>query len=334
MIFPFKKNQDVHTQTPERETPAAGALLLSRKRITLMIIECAVVLTALSAAVFAWFNSAAWYANNKEVEGSDNSIQSEVATTSLFISAGSTVDNAWNMALEKTWGADGKLYPISTRDCSTWWYVSEFGLVWNNAHTAATAQATDYTSVTTASGITETSGVATYTNSLEQATKVAYLMSEYMLYTNNGTLDVYLDPTAPITVEYGAAQGSRNLLGALRVAIVAGTGNSAVTILYAPVAESGTGNSAGATADTFYAVASANSVSTITMSTIATYQAGGTDPNFTAGTTSLGAATTSGLPVKVYVWLEGTDAQAMLGVSDDDTVGINVNVKYVGVAQS
>jgi len=178
--------------------------------------------------------------------------------------------------------------------------------------------------------------VATYDNSLDGDDKVAYAYSEYMLYTNTGTLAVYLDPTDPITVQYGINNPSVRLMNALRVGVVV---DDTLKFVYAPVTESGTGNSSGSTANTFQAVSSATAVSNATVLTnLNTYKAtstGDTSAPYSGGSaTSLGNADTAGLQVKIFVWLEGTDAQAILGESDNDLQGINVSLKYVGVLAS
>jgi hypothetical protein len=240
------------------------------------------------------------------------------------------------MALLTSWPDNAKLFPISTRDCSSWWYVDTFGTALNNAGTAYEAKATHYTSVSKNSGITVTDGAATYNNSLDGNGKVAYVVSEYMLYTNQESMAVYLDPTDPITVSYENADGSRDMRSAIRVGVEVG---GTLKFIYAPAAESGSGNSSGnLTADTFYAVNSATEVSALNtvLTNVNTYKAtatGNSDAPYSAGTaTSLGTAVPEGLQVRVYVWLEGTDAQAMLGTSDNDTQDLNVEIKYVGIA--
>jgi hypothetical protein len=157
-----------------------------------------------------------------------------------------------------------------------------------------------------------------------------------MLYTNVGTLAVYLDPDDPITVQYGANNPTVKLMNALRVGVMV---DDTLKFVYAPVTESGNGNSSGSAADTFQAVSSATAVaSTAVLTNLDTYKAtatGDTSAPYSGGSaTSLGNADTAGLPVKIFVWLEGTDAQAILGESDNDLQGINVSLKYVGVLAS
>ncbi len=87
--------------------------------------------------------------------------------------------------------------------------------------------------------------VGTYTNTMEGgASKTAYYFSPCNLYTTRGSLDVYLDPTNPITVSYTATPG-KALDSALRVGVAVG---GVMEFIYAPAAESEVGNSLGSTA--------------------------------------------------------------------------------------
>ncbi len=334
----FKKNnaQPNPAEPQKAETPAeieAEFRQQFRKKLRFQIVLMAICFFTLCTSTYAYVTQA-WYSNNREVTNADNSITSDVATNSLFISPGTTVDGLYSIGLVKTWPNTAKLFPISTRDCSTWWYVDTFAPALNDAGTAYVAKATHYTSASA----TVTDGVATYNNTLDGDGKVAYVVSEYMLYTSKDPLDVYLDPTTPITVSYEDPDGSKNLKGALRIGVVVG---GTMKFIYAPDAESGTGNSTGqSTANTFYGVTDATTVGTLATSnavitSLTGFQATATgsdiEPYAKGSATALGQATAAGVQVRVYVWLEGTDAQAMLGVSDNDLQGINVTVKYVGV---
>lgn len=309
--------------------------------IVMQLVECSIALVIFACGVFAYMTKA-WYAKNRELTGENSSVTS-ASTTSLFIERGTTLPEPKNYytSVSHQWANTAALYPISTKDCANWWYASKFENV-SDGNGNMTLQATQYTQLTagaTASTtvVAEDSNVGTYLNALEgSASRVAYLYEDYMLYTTDQDLAVYLHPTNPITVSYqDNGTTARQLNEALRVAIVVGDGNGALKLFYAPITETGSGNSANAVTG-FSNVKNATEVEAFTMSTISNYQAAAVqgDPyTFTAGTTSLGTAGTSGLHVRVYIWLEGTDAQALIGVSDKDIKGINVNVSFVGVAQ-
>ena len=335
----FKKNNaKPNTTATEAENESSEKTVMTRlrKRMRLQFVFMIIALVALCSSSYA-FVTQAWYSNNRETTSTDNTITSDVATTSLFISPGTTVDGLYSLGLVKTWPNTAKLFPISTRDCATWWYVDRFTPTLNAGGTAYEAKASHYTSAST----TVTDGVATYDNTLDGNGKVAYVVSEYMLYTNNSPLNVFLNPDNPITVAYASNEATQKLLGALRVGVEFG---GSLKFIYAPVTESGTGNSDGQTvANTFYGVTNATTVDTLSTSTAvitsvsgfaATATGSDVEPYSAGSATALGQATTAGIQVRVYIWLEGTDAQAMLGVSDNDLQGINVNIKYVGVTPS
>ncbi len=309
--------------------------------IVMQLVECSIALIIFACGIFAYMTKA-WYANNRETSGKNSTVTS-ATTTSLFIERGTTLPTPRNhyTTVSHQWANTAALYPISTKDCANWWYASKFENV-SDGNGNTTLQATQYTQLTagaTASTtvVAEDSNVGTYLNALEgSASRVAYLYEDYMLYTTDQDLAVYLHPTNPITVSYQQNNTTaRQLDQALRVAIVVGDGNSTLKLFYAPVTETESGNSANAV-EGYSNVKDATTVEAFLMTNLATYQAAAVqgDPyTFTAGTTSLGTAGTSGLHVRVYIWLEGTDAQALIGVSDKDIKGINVNVSFVGVAQ-
>lgn len=318
---------DRHSNKSDDTNPA-------RKAMTRSIVIMACVLLVLSFSVGAYITGA-WYATNREVDGKNFGVYSDEAPTSLFISAGSTVDNAWNVSLSRTL-TDCKLYPISTADCSSWYYASGWSRGSFAEGTGWTSDAVNgakkvYASSFTAASASITDGVATYTNTAEGNTsKVAYMMDEYMIYTNQDSLAVYFDPAAPIAISY--ADNGVNLEKAIRVGIAVG---NTLKFVYAPVAETGYGNCIGITSSgNFYAVTGASSVAAQSgvLTDLSAYTAGGSSSDgYTAGTTSLGTATTSGLNVKVFVWLEGTDADAVIGSSDNITDALTVSVNLVGV---
>ncbi len=320
----------------------AAAIALMRKRMRQQLLSMALCLAVVSVAAFA-FVTRAWYAANREVIGNDNSIVSDTPSPSLFIRDASDVTMAYASEVTKT--SSGALFPSSTANLSNWYYASAFTYTPQTVagvgytYTVNTPTATTYTLI---SAFTD-AAAGTYSNTYENATKVAYYKSSNNIYTSNGPLDVYLDSTNPITVSYDTSNAivQKQLLNALRVGISVG---GTMKLIYAPLAESGTGNSSGSSADTFYYISGGsltNASSVVkTTSTLTPFLATlnvGSDHVYTpdAGSpTPICQATTAGVNVDVYVWLEGTDAQALYGMSDNDLKGINVTIKYVGVEPS
>jgi len=299
--------------------------------------ECALILVVLCFAVITRF-SRAWFANNRQVSGADSMVTS-ATTTSLFVEKGTVLPAQKNYytIVSHLWQNEGALYPISTKDCTNWWYASSFDTVIDGSGNASLVadgftRATVGNSISTTT-IVESNYAGSYLNSFENNTqRVAYLYEDYILYTNDENLEVYLNPTNPITVAYAQNDiTAKRLNEAVRVAVVIGS----TKIFYAPISETGAGNSVNAVTG-FSNVRDATTVESFSMTNLAPYQAvtGAQPHTYEAGTTSLGTATPSGIHARVYIWLEGTDAQALLGMSDKDLKGLVVNVSFVGVADN
>ena len=312
---------------------AEEAKPVSKQSFTRSVAATAALLVVFSATTTAWITKA-WFSNNKQVDSNGTSITSDVSSPSLFIRATSDANGA-GTSVSVTSGAN--LFPISTSNLTDWYYVSGFGYspVTENGITTNVPKANAFTAAT----VTVADNAGGYTNAYENdAAKTAYFISDLTLFTTNGTLDVYLNHDNPITVTYTASQG-KDLDDAIRVGLKIGN----TTIIYAPAAESGTGNSMGSTAaNTFYAVTAADTVSTqtvLTPTTIVSHTATavqGQEGVFTPDTnaTALGTADTTGIRAQVYVWLEGTDAQTIVGTADNETNGLNVTLNFVGVVPS
>lgn len=349
----FKERENLITdrmlrQELEKAPDAAKAVAALRRRLHTQIILTVAALI-ISVAAGAAFISKAWYASNAKVDGSDIQITTESKSPSLFIRP--ATDSAINYAtsIERSGGAS--LFPISTANLKDWYYASdfEFGKYVDGVYVGDAPHAIGYTKAQ----ITEDGLSGSYINSFEGDTvengntHVAYYVAKNNLYTDKGTANVFLAPDdeAPITVTL-ATGGSAGFMDAVRVGI--GTADAAgenvtMKLVYAPVAENGTGNSQYASGPAFKAInpdGNLNNNFTAAAVSLTTYQAikvPDTDDTYEApeGRIPLGLAnSTSGLNVYVYVWLEGTDNQAMIGVSDDDIAGISVNLNYVCVEVS
>ena len=315
----------------------AAAIAKLKRQLRTQILTLTLCVAVAGAAAFA-FATRAWFAMNREVSSSDNTISSDTASPSLYIRKTGDLTTAYASAV--TTPASGSLFPSSTGDLTNWYFASGFTYTPQTVtgsgytYTVNTPIANAYTKIT--SFISADAG--TYTNTYESKTRTAYYLSKVNLYTTDGNLDVYLNSVNPITVAYDplAVSDSKVLLNALRVGISVG---GTMKFIYAPVAESGTGNSSGASADTLYYInssgvltaAGANVVTSLTGFTAQTRA--GSDYLYEPVTaaTPICTATTSGTDVYLYVWLEGTDAQALYGLADNDLKGIDVTVNYVGV---
>ena len=330
-----------------------------RRALVLPIIAGVAAIAVIGGAITAYVTNA-WYARNRAVDSLDSGIDTDEAPVSLFISdTGNTIDKAWNVSLSTALGtaqAPAALYPISTTDCTNWYYASAWsrGIFTNNTGwTAGTSAdikqpyATGFTpaTVTVAAG----TKLGRYDNHLDGNNKVAYVKDEFRVYTNDETLDIYFNPVDPIVITESTANTAQNLISALRIAVLA---NDQLKFIYAPVAEPNDahGNCLGVTTNGAYygvhaegnadpAVQSLSGVLSGTASTALTNYLSSTvatDGTYSAvtGHTSLGSADdTTGLKITVYVWLEGTDANAKTTVSDaiGNSGTLSVLLNLVGV---
>ncbi len=341
MSFIKKKINEAVSNEPI--SAASIALMKRQMRRHILMMTAALLVVCVSAAAFI---SHAWFAMNRDVTSNDNAIVSDAGGPSLFIRDASDSSKQNADVITKTTGAS--LFPISTPDLSDWYYASSFTISSQEVagsgytYTVNTPIANAYTKI---ASFTD-ADAGTYANSYEGRTVTAYYKSEVNLYTSGEELDVYLNSANPITVAYDTTNETvaKNLLDCLRVGIEVG---GSKLLIYAPLAESGTGNSQGSSADTFYYITEVSSTPTLTAanssgtnvytsSTLAPFlaqQIGTSDLYETTAntTTPICTADGDGTDVTVYVWLEGTDAQALYGLSDNDLKGISVTVNYVGV---
>lgn len=323
----------------------------------------AAVAMVLVAAVALGSSTYAWFVNNNKVTANLNNVSATAASASLYIKQGkqSTVPND-NLTTD-TASNSLSLVPVSNNfsngSLGEWFTVNK----WENANATGYAQLSGTNKVAaydyqeSKSGDTLTG--ATIKMSADNNTRVgAYVVGEYTLYTATSNQDVYLDPTEPIIVTEGTlANGTANLTKAIRIAIVATSGNETKTLYYLPVAETKAGNDkiSGATgtgSNKVYGVSSATGITEISAGTD-TSSAGYFIPDtegvkslgnwtatavgngsYSAGTFKLGTAGNTAdtmMDVKVYVWLEGTDGECLINEGVDGVSGLKVSVNFVGV---
>lgn len=309
------------------DLPGATQARLLRQKMALTVLQCAMILIALSA-VIATYLSRAWFANNRTAAAQGATVSVRV-DPSLYVSQ-SSPGGGFQSSLGWDWsGAASKLYPISTPDLTQWWYVSEWqsqaGTV--NGSTVHRKVPGSYAAASPA----EQSGSATYLNSLEEADRLAYYYADFYLYTSSGSLEVYLDPVSPLAVT-GTTENGTDLTGdlvhAVRVGLAVWNGSAWVPKgIHDPddTALDGTDGSYTAVTGTTSTGAVSSSYTNLTR-----YRAGKSGESYTAGAASLGTANTEGLKVRVYLWLEGTDPLAVLGHAEGRT-GLGASLGFVGV---
>lgn len=292
----------------------------------------------------------AWFANNKVVSGQNSSVTVETPTPSLFIALGksATMDYENSVAGSASNGSKG-LYPISTVDCKKWYYAKE----WVSEVIPSDDGGDGIATRPVVSGYgevqnqDETYMAVTYTDSFNKL-HTAYYKQSFNVYTDRGSLDVYLNPDDPITVSYadsvttdaGKAEADK-IRKALRIAIVDdSTGD--ILVYYVPEAEDGKGNSKksvvnqyqgikGTTADDIAIIDSYFNSETIKGITAAKSKENDNEYTTQAGSKILGTANSTGLVLDMYVWLEGTDAQALKTITAGIDFPVAVTFSLVGV---
>ncbi len=295
--LPMKKfGKDLQPNTAEHPAgtaPQTAQQLSVQLRLAKTTVKLAAVLLVLIPAVVVYLSSA-WFARNTEVTGGGASVSVVKPGASLYITAESTVPTDSHATTAEIKMADD-LYPISTNNCTDWWYIT------GGVGTAETFEKTT---------------AQTYTYNNKQYT--AYSVGSYILYTDGDPLDVYLG-TGGITLTTTSAAG-KSLSEALRVGIKAGN----TLLIYAPVQEDGG----------YKAVTGANTTADATNvydgATISKWQVIQTEDGYTVPANKLATATGTGTQVQIYVWLEGTDAQAILSKSDNAS-GLKLSVYFTGV---
>jgi hypothetical protein len=321
------------TNHPSGVSSAAAA----KAELTKTAVKLAGILLLVCLAAVAYL-SRAWYINNQQVQASDI-VTSVAGVDSLYISATKPGDTPGYLS-SATGAMAGSLYPISTNDCQNWYYA----IRWDGDQAVGYEQAADITvtqNKTTVEVTVETTGdtdaeqitteqetnsyTGTYTSPFG-VTQTAYNRTDYWLYTAGEDIVVSLDEEEPVTVGYASPNKDRtkDLPGALRVAIVTWEDDDPVVQYVYAMEESGTGNSQGTAADTLYAIAVPESTASPAPTPAPTAAAHTELPE------SICTATKEGVMVSVYVWLEGTDAQAVLDTSDNETDGVSIGVHFVG----
>lgn len=293
----FGKDLQPNTaEHPAGTAPQTAQQLSVQLRLAKTTVKLAAALLVLIPAVVVYLSSA-WFARNTEVTGGGASVSVVKPGASLYITAESTVP-ADSHATTAEIKMEEYLYPISTSNCTDWWYITG-GVGTAETFEKATAQ--------------------TYTYNNKEYT--AYSVGSYILYTDGDPLDVYLGAGGITLTTTGTA--GKSLSEALRVGIK----TEKTLLIYAPVREEG-GYKAVTGANT-----TADAANVYDGTTISKWQVTQTEDGYTPPTNKankLATATGTGTQVQIYVWLEGTDAQAILSKSDNAS-GLKLSVYFTGV---
>lgn len=312
----------------------------------LIITICCICVAIAVAAIAAYsFITRAWSAQNRKL-GNGGFLVAETLDNSVFIEpvTGSNAGSpAGSFAGSAQASLSGDLYPISTIDCANWYRAG----TWD-------AQAKKYTSyirVTPAADDANHQDRYGYSVGEGQNIKhyTAYNKAEFWIYTDELSKDIYFDPAGPIEISIDQDKDAISgravyLKQALRIGIQIGDS----FVVYAPSAENGTGNSQGAQANKLYAINAGGVLTPVgdaehfytELSSYAAIELEAPNPSGSSGEAEgvYGAGVnklcTAGSidggnykKMSVFIWLEGTDAQAVRGRSNNaDGIGIAINL--------
>ena len=301
-----------------------------KRELVYAIISVFFTVIALSSATYAW------YAVNNKVKGTTTTISA--ATNGFILQIATAKEGAQHGGEQKKLAAatEGhKISPSSTNDMSNWYVCKSWG----------------------------TNGIVNSYSKLNIADKAtgryvdagkdyyAYICSEYILYTitETGQADVYLDTSEgePITVDVDGTATSKTIPNSLRIGIttVDADGNETLKVVYAPSEVKGKGNDEEAIEDKWTYIDGVKPAE-VTYNHI--YKDNYTDQNggvwaavisgkeFQApaenGRTIADNVGYDGVKMRVYIWMEGTDADCVNNSDEEDLSTYSVTVKLAGVA--
>ena len=319
---------------------------VKKMKMQLMATAASVLISgiALTSATYAW------YVANNTVEATTTKIS---ATTNGFILQIATAEQGPQHGGEQTSLAasttGGIISPSSTNDLINW-YVCEG---WNEE-----GKVTSYRKPTfVADGKPGQYGT-------DDDTHYAYLKSEYILYTitETGLADVYLDASeeSPITLMTNGTPTTDTIPKSMRIGITIqnikknadGTynddGDEELKIVYAPYEETGKGNDAEARDGwTCIGTGTDGKLKPVVVTYPYIYATTYTDQNnqnwvatkvgknyeVSSGTQKIASSVGyNGVKMRVYIWMEGTDADCVNNAAAEDPATYNVNVKLAGIS--
>ena len=296
---------------------------------------------ALSSATYAW------YVSNHTVQATTTTIS---ATTNGFIlQIAKAEDGAQHGGEQMSLAASnvgGRITPSSTNDLKNWYICQGWG---------SDGRVTTYTKPTFATG----TGAKPGQYEAGGETHYAYIRSEYILYTitETGSADVYLDASegSPISVsvDNGKTATSTTIPDSMRIAITMQSldtdgktpiGDETLRVVYAPKAVTGSGNDSQAI-DGKWTYINVDKPAEVTYPHI--HETAYTDQNcknwaatksgedYTVAEGSEAIATDvgyNGIMLRVYIWMEGTDADCVNNAAAEDEATYSVTLKLAGVA--
>lgn len=293
---------------------------------------------ALTSATYAW------YISNHTVDATTTMIS---ATTNGFILQIATATEGPQHGGEQSSLAAStsghKISPSSTNDLKNW-YVCQG---WNG-----NGKVTSYVKPTFV-----TDGSPGQYGTTDDP-HYAYIKSEYVLYTitETGFADVYLDASEgdPIILTTEGTATTDTIPKSLRIGItiqemdLEGTdvGTEELKIVYAPYEEKGKGNDSEAIDGWSCIGENSGTLKPVPVTYPYIYETTYTDQNnrnwvatktngsyeVTEGTQKIASSVGyDGVKMRIYIWMEGTDADCINNKAADDPATYNVTVKLAGI---
>lgn len=302
------------------------------------ILSVAVSFVALSSSTYAW------YVSNKTVQGTTSTISAQADGAVLQINAGKVADHDGDAATVAMTEGHG-ISPASSEDMVNWYVPASW--------TANLAKVSSYNRVTLE---TDANGDKDGTYKIGGTNYYAYAVGTYTIFSvkNTGFADVYFDGAAeggPIVVTRAGQTGtvSDKVAASMRVGI---TINDTLVAVFAPAEPNGAGNDVNYEGSNpsngWRVVKGGEDTSSTTKDAGYTHitgdgtgadgwalckNAGGIYNDPTSSQIKIASSVDyNGVIMKVYVWMEGTDADCLGSIVTGDESLYDVSVRLVGLS--
>lgn len=321
---------------------------MKKIRIQLLVAVLSVCLSFFTIVTATY----AWYVSNNAVQATTTTIS---ATTNGFIlqiaTANDGAQHGGNQMSLAASSVGGRITPSSTNNLNDWYICQE----WNSS-----GKVTSYTQPIFLTG--EGTKPGQYEAGGE--THYAYIVSEYVVYTitESGIADVYLDASdgSPIVVsiDNGKTASSTTVPDSMRIAITIQPldtdGKTPIEledlrVVYAPKAVTGSGNDSLAIdgkwtyingtqpaevtyphiQETTYIDQNNKNWAVVKDGEAFVFPTGRTESTSEAVAKNVGY---NGIMLRVYIWMEGTDADCVNNEAAEDEATYSVIVKLAGIA--
>lgn len=309
-----------------------------KRELVVAVISVVVSFLAIFSSTFAW------YVSNRTVQGTTSTISAQADGAVLQINAGKVADHDGDAATVAMTEGHG-ISPASSEDMVNWYVPASW--------TANLAKVSSYNRVTLE---TDANGDKDGTYKIGGTDYYAYAVGTYTIFSvkNTGFADVYFDGAAeggPIVVTRAGQTGTvaDKVAASMRVGI---TINDTLVAVFAPAEPSGAGNDVnyeGSNPSNGWRVVKGDeATSSTTKDASYTHITGNgsgstgwalskndsgiyNDP--TASQIKIASSVDyHGVIMKVYVWMEGTDADCLGSIVTGDESLYNVSVRLVGLS--